>query len=224
MSKVAAAIVLVVFAAGAAKWFIPSLTVERQTVASTPSLQGLFVRSEVLLRKGSRACIAPVPLDRSVHEVQMLLNARGGVASPIDVTLRGPGYSANTTFSGYLVGGDHLATGRLSASPQAASDGQLCLRNRGRHAVGLVGTTEGESLTPPATTIDGKPVNNMDPALTFLTGKQQSITSEAGTIVDRASGFTDALPAWLLWPLAVLFVLGLPLGAAAIFVLPARRS
>jgi hypothetical protein len=219
MSRVAAGIVVVVFLAGAIKWFLPSLALERQTVASTPSLQGLSIRSEVLLRRGSRACIAPVPLDRDVREVQMLLNARSATPPLLDATLRGPGYSATTQLSGQVTKSDQLSTGRLTSAPSAAGDGTLCVVNRGRHTVALVGTTEPESLTRPATTVDGKPLADVDPALTFLTGKRQDILSEAGTVVDRATGFTGVVPAWLLWPLAVLFVLGIPVGAAAVFLL-----
>jgi hypothetical protein len=219
LAGVAAGIVVVVFLAGAIKWFLPSLTLERQTVASTPSLQGLSIRSEVLLRRESRACIAPVPLDRDVREVQMLLNARSSVPPLLDVTLRGPGYDASTRLAGQVTKSDQLSTGRLSSAPPAAGDGELCLVNRGRHTVALVGTSEPESLTRPATTVDGKPLPDIDPALTFLTGERRDILSEAGTVIDRATGFTDVVPAWLLWPLAILFFAGIPAGAAAVFLL-----
>jgi hypothetical protein len=219
LAGVAAGIAVVVFLAGAIKWFLPSLTLERQTVASTPSLQGLFIRSEILLRRGSRACIAPVPLDRNVREVQMLLNARRSAPPLLDATLTGPGYSATTRLTGQISKTDQLSTGRLSSVPLAAGDGELCLTNRGRHAVALVGTSEPESLTRPATTVDGKPVPDVDPALTFLTGERRDILAEPGAVIDRATGFTGVVPSWLLWPLAFLFVGGVPASAAAVFLL-----
>lgn len=224
MSKIAAAIVVVVFFAGAVRWFLPSLTLERQTVAATPSLQGLYVRSEILVRKGVRACIAPVPLDHKVREVQMLLNARGKSASPLDITLHGASYSATARFAGYPAGHDALTTARLSSAPTTTGDGELCLVNRGRHAVALVGTSEGSSLTLPVTKLDGKPVVDVDPALTFLTGKRQNILSEASTVMGRIAGFTGVIPMWLLWPLALLFFFGIPIGAAAVILLSDRRA
>jgi hypothetical protein len=224
MSRVAAAIVIVVFLIGAVRWFVPSLTLERQTVDSTPSLQGLFVRSEVLVRGGGRACITPLPLDRDVREVQLLLHARGKEDIPLDVSLRGPGYNATTQLTASATGSDVLATGRLSSAPTAVSDGTMCVRNRGRRSVGLVGTNEPSSLTTPVTTVDGAPASDVDPAVTFLTGERRDIISEAGTVIDRIAGFTGVVPAWLLWPLAVVFILGVPAAAAAALFLSVRRT
>ena len=46
----------------------------------------------------------------------------------------------------------------------------------------------------------------------------------AGTPLDRAADFTDAVPRWLMWPLTLLFIVGMPLGAAAVLLLSARRE
>ena len=89
---------------------------------------------------------------------------------------------------------------------------------------GLVGTGEPESVTLPVTYVGGKASPGVDPAITFLSGKQRSIVQQAGTILDRAAAFTGAIPGWLMWPLALLFLLGLPLGAASVLLLSARRS
>jgi hypothetical protein len=224
LTGLAAGIVIVVFVAGALRWFVPSLTLERQTVDSTPSLQGLFIRSEVVLPGGGRACIAPLPLDRGVREVQLLLHARGKDDIALDVSLRAPRYAATTQLTAGATGSDVLASGRLSSVPTDVVDGTMCIRNRGRHSVALVGTSEPESQTIPQTTVNGTLVKDVDPAVTFLTGERRDILSEAGTVMDRIAGFTGVVPAWLLWPLTILFVLGVPVAAAAALVLSARRT
>jgi hypothetical protein len=78
-----------------------------------------------------------------------------------------------------------------------------------------VGTDEPLSSSLPATALDGKPAGDVDPAITFLGGPPQSMISRAGTILGRASDFTGGfVPLWLLWPLALVFVLGSPFALA----------
>ena len=64
----------------------------------------------------------------------------------------------------------------------------------------------------------------IDPAITFFAGKHRSILQMSDTTLDRAAAFTDAVPGWLMWPLALLFFVGTPLAAAALLLVSARRS
>ena len=100
----------------------------------------------------------------------------------------------------------------------------MCATRR-RSPVGLVGTSEAESLTIPVTYVDGRSVGDLDPAVTFFSGRSHSILQQLGTVLGRAAGFTGALPTWLLWPLGLLTVgLGLPLGAVGAVTLAARGA
>ena len=225
MRKLAAALVLAVFAIGALLWYAPWLTEQRIVAASTPSLDGISYRAEVKLPGRKTACIRPLPLDPNVREVQMLLDTRGNRAPAVDLTLTGPGgYRATGRFAGYAPSGASIVVARLSQAPRQTADGQLCLHNTGRRAIGLVGTSEPESVTLPVTYVGDKPPGEVDPAITFLSGKQRSLTQQAGTILDRAAEFTGAVPSWLLWPLALLFVFGLPLGAAWALLVSSRSG
>lgn len=225
MRKVAAGLVLAVFAVGALLWYAPWLTEQRTVVASTPSLDGISSRAEVKLPGGKVACIRPVPLDPNVRMVQMLLDTRGNRAPTVDLAMTGPGgYRATGRFAGYAPGSATLVIARLSQAPPQAADGQLCLRNTGHRAIGLVGTGEAESVTVPVTYVGDKPPGEVDPAITFLSGTQRSLVQQAGTILHRAGLFTGAIPGWLMWPLAVLFTLGLPMGAAWALLLSARSQ
>jgi hypothetical protein len=225
MRRLAAALVLVVFVIGALLWYRPFLTEQRIVRASTPSLDGIWYRAEVKLPGRTKACIRPVPLDPNVREVQMLLDTRGNPAPTIDLTITGPGgYRATGRFAGYPPSGASIVVARLSQAPPQAADGQLCLHNTGRRAIGLVGTSEPESVTLPATYVGHKPPGEVDPAITFFSGKKRSLVQQAGTILDRGAVFTGAVPGWLMWPLALLFVLGLPLGAAWALLLCSRSG
>jgi hypothetical protein len=225
MRKLAAALVLVVFAIGALLWYAPWLTEQRIVPASTPSLEGISSRAEVKLPGGKSACIRPVPLDSNVREVRMLLDTRGHGAPAVDLTMTGPGgYHATGRFAGYPASDASLVVARLSEAPPEAADGQLCLHNTGLRAIGLVGTGEAESVTLPVTYVGDQPPGEVDPAITFLSGERRSLVQQAGTIIDRAALFTGAIPGWLMWPLALLFVLGLPVGAAWALLLSSRSG
>jgi hypothetical protein len=219
---IAAAAVLLVFAAGAVKWFGPSLTLQRETVDSTPSLQGKDVRSVVEVPRGGRACIGPLPVDAQVRAVQLLLHSAPRPGSA-DLTLRAAGYTGRARVGPVAAGRDVVSVARLDRAPPVAGDGRLCVRNRGGGTLGLVGTTEAESLSRPSTTVDGTPVPDNDPAVTFLVGEKRDIPSQAGTIAGRIADFTGALPSWLVWFLGALVFLGMPVATAAVILLASRR-
>jgi hypothetical protein len=225
MGKVAAALVVGVFAVGALVWYAPWLTEQRTVITSTPSLQGISTLGEVKVPGKGRACVRPLPLDPNVREVQMLLNTRGHGSPAVDLTMTGPGgYRATARFNNYVPGSATVVTARLSEAPQQTGDGQLCLRNTGRRAIGLVGTGEAESVTLPVTYVGDKPPGEIDPAITFLAGGHRSFVQHAGTILDRAAGFTGVIPGWAMWPLVLLFLAALPLGAAAALLLASRTD
>jgi hypothetical protein len=208
-------LVVATFAIGALWFYVPHLTEKHPNVVSTPSLVGFQTSKQVVVRRGQQACISPVPLEPALRTVRMVLQARGTQASPLELELRAPGYRGTGRFAGYRPGGAVNVESGVSPAPPRDADGTLCVRNTGRHAVGLVGTDEPLSTTLPATKVDGKPAGEVDPALTFLGGPPQSMISRAGTILGRASDFTGGfVPLWLLWPLALLFVLGAPLALA----------
>jgi hypothetical protein len=208
-------LVVATFAIGALAFYVPHLTEDHPNVLSTPSLVGFQTSKEVLVRRGQQACMSPVPLEPALRSVRMVLHARGTEPSPLELELRSPGYRGTGRFAGYAPGAVVGVAAAASPAPPTNVDGVLCVRNTGRHAVGLVGTDEPVSASLPATKLDGKPTGSVDPAITFLGGPPQSMISRAGTILGRASDFTGGfVPLWLLWPLAIAFVLAAPLALA----------
>lgn len=225
LALVAPLVLLVVYLAGALHWYRPFLDQRRAVVASTPSLEGIQSLKEVRLRPGQRGCIQTLPLDPQDHRLRLVLWAHAARPVPLSFALRGRGYAARGRFAGYPAGGPAPVIAPVSPAPPAAFDGTLCVRNEGRHSVGLVGTDEPNSLTLPSTRVDGGAESPVDPAVTFLDGPDASILSRAGTVIGRVSDFTGGvMPVWLLWPLALLIVVGVPAGTALALGLGLRES
>jgi hypothetical protein len=208
-------VLLATFAVGALWFYVPHLTEDHAVVLSTPSVVASQFSKEIVVRGGHQACISPLPLEPALRTVRMRLHARGKAAAPLELVLSAPGYRGTGRFAGYRSGAVIDVEAPVSPAPDRDVDGVLCLRNAGRHSVGLVGTDEPQASSLPATTVDGKPSGAVDPAITFIGGPPQSIISRAGTILGRASDFTGGfVPLWLLWPLAIAFVLAAPLALA----------
>jgi hypothetical protein len=211
-------VLLATFAIGALWFYVPHLTEDRADVLSTPSLVGYQSRKEIVVHLGQQACITPVPLEPALRAVRMVLHARGAQSSALELELRATGYRGTGRFAGYASGAVVGAEAAVSPKPPRDVDGVLCLRNTGTHSVGLVGTDEPITLALPATTVDGKKAGEIDPAITFLGGPPRSMISHPGTILGRASDLTGGfVPLWLLWPLAIAFVLAAPLALAWAF-------
>jgi hypothetical protein len=225
LALVAPLVVAAVYLGGALHWYRPFLDQRHPVVASTPSLEGLYSVKEVRLRHGQRACIQPLPLDPEVHRLRLMLWAHATRAVPLSFVLRGRGYTARGRFTGYPAGGQTPVIAPVNPAPPAAFDGQLCVRNEGRHSVGLVGTDEPDSLTLPSTSVDGQAPGPVDPAVTFYGGPDASLLSRTGTVIGRVSDFTGGvMPVWLLWPLALLIVIGVPAGTAVALGLALRET
>ena len=90
--------------------------------------------------------------------------------------------------------------------------GTACLLNRGTTPALLVGSTEPRSRTRSKLTINGRPVAG-DIAMTFVDSKSKTRLSRLGEAFERASNLTDRLiPVWLVWIIAVLAALSVPIG------------
>lgn len=225
LALVAPLVVVAVYLAGALHWYRPFLDQRRVVVASTPSLEGIQSVKEVRLGHGQRACITPLPLDPQDHRLRLVLWAHATSPVPLSFVLSGHGYTGRGRFTTYAPGSPTPVEAPVSSPPPAAFDGQLCVRNEGRHSVGLVGTDEPDSLTLPSTSVDGQAPGPVDPAVTFYGGPDASLLSRAGTVIGRVSDFTGGvMPPWLLWPLALLIVIGVPAGTAVALGLGLRES
>jgi hypothetical protein len=219
MARTAAIAAVVLFLIALPFSGVPFVFEKRQSIAASPSLSGFAANKNIRVRGGERACVSPVPFDRPTQVAQFLIAPqKRGRQSPLEVTASAPGYVSTASLERWTPGAVQFAI----AAPRGYAEGQVCLLNRGRRTIELVGTDEPRSQTFAATRVDGKP-QTADAALLLLPREQQSLADHFGSLLRRASALTGGLaPAWLLWPIALLAAVALPVGAVTALVLSMR--
>jgi len=220
--------VAVLFAAGlmvfgALHWWRPYVELRRLPLTSSPGLQPLFGRADVTLNARRRLCIAPVALDTDTDLAQFEVTSPKR-PQPLLVRATGPGYRSSAIVRDYPADTLTPVFGTLTP-PRRDIVGTVCITNRGRAAIALLGTNEPRSLTTPNPTVGGRTLTNQDVTLDLYSSHPQSIASRLGTILHRASAFTgDLAPVWLLWPIAVLVMIGIPAAIVAGFAASLREE
>lgn len=213
----------VVFLIGAIGFMVPFLRSHRPVPTATPSLAGIFNRVVVPVRPGERLCVTPVSYDRESARVRLLAKPALRDATTFAVTTSGPGYRSASTLAVPASPVDQMVTAPLKP-PGRPLLGSLCLRNAGSVPVGFVGTSEGRSLAPAVTTVDGRPKVDQDIAVTLLEARDRTLLQHSAAIIRHASAFTGgAVPAWLGWLLLVLVVAAVVVGPIAALAISLER-
>jgi hypothetical protein len=196
----------------AAALFVPFLARGRTLIASTPSPRPLFSVSFAALPPGGRLCASDVtiPHDARVLHVQARTFGRPGPA--LAVTLSAPGYAARARVAaGYP---DETTLAVPFRPPALTTLGRVCVGRAAAAPLALVASGEPRTQSRPRNTVDGRPVG-VDAYLAFTTGRTGSAISQTPAIVGRMAAFRPGVVGpWLLWPLLVLTVLGVPAGVA----------
>lgn len=190
--------------------FAPFLLRDRDLVASTPSPRPLFYVTFIEVPAGGRLCASDVTIPREARQLRFQVRTFGRPGPPLRVSLRAPGYGAQADVAG---GYADLATLAAPFSPPARDRlGSVCIQQRGRQEIALTGTTETRTLSRPRGSVNGAPVA-ADAYLAFYEGREASALSLVGAMIDRAAAFRPTgVGPWLLWPLLVVTIVGIPAG------------
>jgi len=182
------------------------------------------VLNEFSVPPRQQACMESVAVEPSSDIAEFQLwptkaGPRGG--PPVELVLSASGYRGVVHVPGGYPGG---AVTLPFTPPAHTLIVTACFINRGRSTVLLTGTSEPRTVARSATRIDGRSVVG-DIALTFLENRERSLLDQLGEVFGHASVLTDhLLPVWLIWLLAVLVALGVPVGAVAAFYLALRED
>jgi hypothetical protein len=195
-------------------WFVPYLTRERANLAGVPVPPPFLAQAPVEMDPGSEACLSDVAFDTDAELVELTVLAARRPVSPIGIVARGPDYRASAAIPGGY--GPPTALSARIDPPERSVIGTLCIRNRGKRRVELLGTTDARTAVGrPVTRIDGEEV--ADITVRLLSSDQGSVLERLGQLVDRAAAFKPGLfgaPVFL-WMVVLLVAIGAP--AAAVY-------
>jgi hypothetical protein len=198
-------------------WFVPYLTRERGYLAGVPVAPPFFTQSSVGLDPGSEACLSDVAFDTDAELVDLTVLAGRRPRPPIGIIAQARGYVAAAT-----VPGDYQPGTTVRAQidpPERSVIGTLCIRNRGKRRVELLGTADARTGNArPVTQIDGEDIVP-DLSVTLLSTDEGSVLTRLGRLVDRVAAFKPGVfgaPVFL-WMVVLLAAIGIP--AAALYAM-----
>jgi hypothetical protein len=208
----AGVIVLLVVAVVVWRPFATKSRVYTTTVAQAPSK---FAVQLLPLKPGQRSCLDAIALDRrsAVARFQVGTYAKPGV--PLEFQVAAPGYRVSKQIPASAYTDSQIIQVGFPA-PGRDVEATACLVNRGRRQVAMYASTGGE-ISASQDTIGGKPAD-LNWWLAFYETKPTSIADRAPTIASRMSVFRPGFVGpWLIWPLALLVLLGVPAAVLAVY-------
>ncbi|MGH2881045.1 MAG: hypothetical protein ACRDK4_15730 [Solirubrobacteraceae bacterium] len=186
---------------------VPYLDQSRRIVVEAPQPSPLQSVSLVEINPGQRACEDEIGLLPGRQVAEMRVGTYGKPVAPLLVELVAPGYRERI-----LVPPSYVDNGPIEVpvgGSQKPVQGRVCVTNRGRSMVALYASAD-RTKSRSSTTVGGRlwPAN-FD--LTFYAAAKHSLLERAGPTVKRLRLFHAHVGIGLLWLLALLFVIGVPL-------------
>ena len=214
MRRAALVSALVVLALGALLAGRPFLLVDHDRLTTTPQPQPLVAIALIPLRGDQQACLNQAVIDERSQELRFRVGTFGLRPPPLLVTIRGAGYRERERVpAGGYVDSETLAVPVAQpASPRLVT---ICIRNEGRHKIVLYAAAD-RTRSRSITRVDGTSVRP-NVVIAFAERRGQSMLEHLPVILHRLTAFRP-VGEWLLWPLAILFALGVPAGMLAAYV------
>lgn len=215
MGRAPVVIALLVLAGFAVFRFEPFLTKDRQVVASSPSPPPIYGMTPVALPGQATACLDQMPYDTHSQVFQLSVVKAPKSSPALDITFKAKGYRDRVRIpGGYREGVIEVDV----RPPKRSLLGTMCMRNTGAKPVEFQGSTEGRTQSRPNLKVNGAPVA-IRLANSFRERGPANLISRTGAIVDHSATFKP-LPLWLVWPLGLLALIGIP----ALTLVAFRRS
>jgi hypothetical protein len=187
---------------------LPYLDKERDYRASVPQPPSLIAIQLVRMQPGESACLHDAVMNARSERALFQVETFAKPTVPLRLELTGRGYRATATVPASSYQDEGIVQARVTAPPRDVLV-TACVVNAGRREVALYATTPPERSAVNTTVAGHAIVTN--PWLAFYEEKPTSIANRLPTILERMAVFRPAvIGPWLLWPLAVLFVFGVP--------------
>ena len=143
----------------------------------------------------------------------MKVDTARGSARHLEITVQAPGYRSARRVEP-VPAQALLPISVTIAPPPRTVDGRICLVNHGHRRVSVLATNEAQSLTISRPSLNGRTIPGRTASLLLLEGRSRSLGDQLSVVFDRASQLTGGfMPVWLLWPLTLVLLVGVPVGA-----------
>ena len=186
---------------------IPFLTEERDIPAEVPSPSALFFTSLDVVPGGGRLCMTDVTITKQTAHVRYQIGTYKKPGPPLELTIRGDSYSARVAERrGYKDNAIHAV-----AIPKPPRDQlvTVCIRNRGRSKIAFYAAAD-RAISRVNVFVDHERVVPT-PSLSFHERAPVSLADRAGVTAARIATFRGFLGhTWMVWVLAILFAIGVP--------------
>ena len=206
MGRAAVVVCAVLVAAFAVLVAVPELTAKREYPASVPQPQPLFFTSLVKVPPGESACFGDAVMEAHSEEARVQVGTLGRRGIPLELRIQGPGYSHRARVSRYR---DNDVLRIPVRRPPRSIPVRVCIENKGRHRFDLYGA-EDRTKSRSEAEVGG---DSVSPGIVFSFWERtpRSLLDRFPQTIERMTTFRPPFVGeWLLWPLAVLFALGVP--------------
>src|SRR3954453_18765032 len=185
----------------------PFVTRDREVISSTPAAASLFTPPvPIAMKTGDRLCDVNLPLDRDSELARVFIYTYGKAGSPLVVEANdGKGYK----FRGRHPGGYPEGSVELSLRPPpTATDGQICITNKGPNKIGIQATPVGQRFSRPRPWLDGFGLEQELPMTLHRRGAKP-LPGQMSRAIAHAAVFVPFAP-WAPWILLALVLAGIP--------------
>jgi len=208
MRRWAIAGAVVVFVLGALFVVRPFVSEQHDMPSSIPSPASLAGTASVPLAPGHPVCFKNAVAERHSEFVRFRVSAPNGPAPQMTVTLKGPGYAATATIPAGLL--DTQTAQAPIPAPPTDVPVRVCIRNDGKTPTALFASND-RTRSRSLAMIDGKTVY-ASVWFAFYEPRWRAISERVPLTIDRMTVFRPGYATPLvLWIIAVLFLIGVPI-------------
>jgi hypothetical protein len=215
MRRWAIAAALIVLLVGAVKIVRPFMAAQRDTPAEVPSPASLVSTDTVPLAPGHPACFDNAVAEHHSEMVRFKVSSPAGPAPALRATIKGPGYDAKAEIPAGLLD-TQMATAYIPAPPFDVPV-RVCITNQGRVPIALFASND-RTRSRSTAIVDGEDTNK---SIWFTFGEPapRAITERIPDTIARVTVFRPHwVGRWLLWTIAILFLIGTPIGVVWAYV------
>ncbi len=200
---------VVVFVLGALLVVRPFVATQHDMPAEIPSPASLLNTDTVPLAQGHPVCFRYAVAERHSELIRFKVAVPDGVAPALSVHLKGDGYEYTAQIPPGLQ--DSQTAQAPIPAPPADVPVRVCIASQGAPAIGLFASSD-RTRSRSIAHVDGKPMNK-SVWFSFYEPQWRAISERVPLTIDRMTVFRPGyVTPWLLWIIAVLFLVGGPIG------------